>query len=68
LPDEGSTSADYNGDHVWMNNGASERSFYRGGNWGYGAWDGVFALIGSSPRSYSYSDVGLRAAYVDEDQ
>jgi hypothetical protein len=68
LPDEGSTSADYNGDHVWMNNGASERSFSRGGYWGYGARFGVFALFGYNPRSNSDSGIGLRAAYVDEDQ
>jgi len=68
LPDEGSTSADYNGDHVWMNNGASERSFFRGGNWNSGARGGVFALIGYSARSNSNIGIGLRAAYVDVDQ
>jgi hypothetical protein len=68
LPDEGSSSADYNGDHVYMNNGASERSFYRGGHWSLGARDGVFALDGHNPRSYSLTYVGLRAAYVDKDQ
>jgi hypothetical protein len=51
-----------------MNNGASERSFYRGGYWRPGALNGVFALFGLDPRSYSNSIIGLRAAYVDEDQ
>ena len=68
LPDEGSTSADYNGDHVWMNNGASECSFYRGGNWNNGSRNGVFALNGNNSRSNSNNNIGLRAAYVDEDQ
>jgi hypothetical protein len=51
-----------------MNNGASERSFYRGGYWGNGARGGVFALIGGDHRSNSSNVIGLRAAYVDVDQ
>jgi hypothetical protein len=53
---------------MWMNNGASERSFYRGGSWLSGASDGVFSLFGNNHRSISLSYFGLRAAYVDEDQ
>jgi hypothetical protein len=51
-----------------MNNGASERSFFRGGFWNYGARFGVFALNGGNHRSNSIDNVGLRAAYVDVDQ
>jgi hypothetical protein len=68
LPDEDSSSADYNGDYMWMNNGASERSFCRGGDWLNGAIYGVFALYGGYSRSSSGNGVGLRAAYVDVDQ
>jgi hypothetical protein len=56
---------DYEGDHVWMNNGAAERCFCAGGYFfGYAARAGVFALDGHYPRSNSIAGVGFRSAFA----
>ncbi len=60
-----STSGVYEGDYFWANNGAAERCFYCGGDWGSGARYGVFALNGSIARSYSGGHLGFRSAYVE---
>ena len=63
LPDD--SAFDYQGDHVWFNNGAAERSFCSGGNYsGHAAKAGVFALYGNSPRSFAYAFIGFRSAFV----
>ena len=59
------TASEYEDDHMWMNNGADERAFFSGGNWGGGAGAGLFALGGGNPRSSSGWDLGFRSAYVD---
>lgn len=58
------TASEYEGDHMWMNNGAAEMAFSSGGGWGFGADAGVFAL-GSTTRADSYWSLGFRSAYVD---
>ena len=58
------TASEYEGDHMWMNNGAAEMAFYSGGGWDGGAGAGVFAL-GYTPRANSSWGLGFRSAYVD---
>ncbi len=59
------TSGAYSGDYFYANNGASERSFYCGGDWTNGASSGVFALNGNTARSYSNAYIGFRSAYYE---
>ena len=47
----------------YFNNGAAERSFYRGGNYRAGAASGFASFFGNSDRSYSGVGIGFRAAY-----
>jgi len=58
-----STAGAYNGDYFYFNNAEAERSFYRGGNWGHGAFAGVF-LSNGAPRSSAYGSIGFRSAFV----
>ena len=58
------TASEYEGDHMWMNNGAAEMAFFSGGGWNYGAHAGVFALYYHT-RAYSHWNLGFRSAYVD---
>lgn len=58
------TAANYEGDYMYMNNGADERSFFCGGSWFSGTHSGVFFLIGGDARSYSSGPLGFRSAYV----
>ena len=51
---------------MWWNNGVAERCVSRGGGWSSGAYAGVFYLHGDGSRSYAYTDIGFRAAYVPE--
>ena len=60
-----STSANYEGDYIYYNNGAEERSFYCGGNYSSGTSSGVFYASGSSPRSNSSGIIGFRSAFVE---
>lgn len=55
----------YNNDGFWANNGAAERCFIAGGNWGYSVRTGVFGVSCNSPRSLSYGNVGFRSAFVN---
>lgn len=66
LPDEGAAEADYEGDYFWWNNGVAERCVSRGGGWPNGADAGVFFLAGVNSRSYSYTTIGFRSAYIPE--
>lgn len=59
-----SSSGAYENDALYANVCEAERSFYCGGDWGYGSTAGVFFCSGSNPRSGSYSSVGFRAAFV----
>lgn len=59
-----STSANYEGDYIYANNGAAERAFYCGGRWYGGSDAGVFGLYGSSARSRSSTNFGFRSAFV----
>ena len=59
-----STASEYEGDHMWMNNGADERAFFSGGNWYSGASAGLFAVGGDNPRSASGWNIGFRSAFV----
>ncbi|MDR1158371.1 MAG: formylglycine-generating enzyme family protein [Oscillospiraceae bacterium] len=59
-----STSGAYEGDCIYANNGAAERSFYSGGGWTSSANAGVFALSGGSPRTDVGAHIGFRSAFV----
>lgn len=59
-----STAGAYNGDYFYFNNGASERCFFRGGDWTGGASAGVFYSSGGYPRSYASGLLGFRSAYI----
>jgi hypothetical protein len=63
LPD--STTFDYEGDYLYANNGADERFPFRGGDWGSGAYAGVFSTSLSDPRSGSSTRVGFRSAFYE---
>lgn len=57
----GSSTADYNYDHFWINT-SGYRGFLRGGGWYLGAAAGLFALNLSAAPSYTSSIVGFRCA------
>lgn len=61
-PDE--PGGDYGSDYHWVNT-VGERLPLCGGRWYNGAYAGVFSVNLSNPRSYSYSSVGFRSAFVD---
>ncbi len=61
-PDE--PGGDYGGDYHGVNT-FGERLPLCGGNWSRGAYAGVFSVSLSSPRSYSFSYLGFRSAFVD---
>lgn len=61
LPDD--TTFDYQGDYFYANNGAAERSPYRGGSWIHGTSAGVFCASLYYPRSYTNSYFGFRSAF-----
>ena len=50
-------------DYFWLDTNG-ERCVYRGGNWGNGAYAGVFSLRGSDARSASIAYIGFRPAFV----
>jgi hypothetical protein len=51
------------GDDIYVRN-VGERLPVRGGGWSYGAGAGVFGLNLSNARSYAYSGLGFRPAFV----
>jgi hypothetical protein len=61
-PDE--PSGDYGGDYHYMNP-SGERLPICGGNWGSGAYAGVFSVSLTSPRSYAYGSIGFRSAFCN---
>lgn len=61
LPDD--TLFDYESDYFYANNGAAERSPFRGGGWGSGSFAGVFCAGLANSRANSGSGVGFRSAY-----
>ena len=64
LPDTGVVSDEYDGDYAYWNNGAAERCVYRGGNWNYGSYAGVFYVHGSYSRGSAYGALGFRSAFI----
>ena len=64
LPDEGKNADDYKGDNVSFVNGATERSFVRGGTWYSGPYAGVFFFNAAIYRAATHEGYGLRAAYI----
>lgn len=65
LPEDEQEGDAYGGDYLYANNAAEDRCAYRGGGWNNGAGAGAFALTFGYDRSYSYSNVGGRPAYVE---
>ena len=61
MPDD--TAFDYQGDYFYANNGAAERTPYRGGSWGDGSYAGVFSTILDNSRALTSTLVGFRSAY-----
>lgn len=57
-------SGDHGGDYIYMRN-IGERLAFRGGGWHYASDAGVFNLNGRNPRSYSYTYIGFRSAFVE---
>jgi len=57
----GSSTADYNYDHFWIN-ATGYRGFLRGGNWYTASVAGLFALYLSRAPSYTSGDLGFRCA------
>ena len=57
-------SSDLKDDIFWYNNGAEERLFHCGGDWGHSVSAGVFAVSGNGPRSDSNRNLGFRCAFV----
>lgn len=55
----------YGGDYFYFNNAESERSFFCGGDWNYGANAGVFFCLGYYVRTYTYAGLGFRSAFVE---
>ena len=62
LPDEGSSSGDYQSDRVYATNGVSLRKVVRGGAWTYETQSGVFMFDASLKASSSHT--GFRATYI----
>lgn len=55
--------ADHGGDRIYMRN-TGERLPFRGGNWIYTSYAGVFCLNLDNERAYSHNSRGFRAAFV----
>lgn len=66
LPDEGAEEDDYEGDYFYWNNGVAEALRVSRGAWHNGPHAGVFSLGGNDSRSYSYTYIGFRSAYIPE--
>lgn len=66
LPEDGASDADYGNDVFWANNAAADRCACRGGGWGSGAGNGVFALGLDDPRSNRWAGVGGRLTCDEE--
>lgn len=50
-------------EYFWLDTNGG-RCVFRGGYWYSGANAGVFALSGSNSRSYSYTSIGFRSAFI----
>ena len=62
LPVSGSLITTYS--RCYMNNGAAERSFYRGGSYNSSNAYGFASFVGSNPRSGTLTHLGFRSAFV----
>ena len=49
---------------VYFDPNQAERFFYSGGGWSYSSC-GLASFRGNNPRSYSYTNIGFRAAFVE---
>ena len=58
-----STPGAYSGDKMYANNGAAERSCFRGGYYGHAAGAGVFLCYLVNARSSTDGSLGFRSAY-----
>lgn len=61
MPDD--TAFDYQGDYFYANNGAAERTPYRGGDWADGSYAGVFITYLSHSRTSTRTSFGFRSAF-----
>ncbi len=64
LPPDGYSSSELGNDYIYMNNAASERSFYCGGNCDSSSGAGVFYADGGNSRASANTYISLRSAYV----
>ncbi len=61
MPDD--TAFDYQGDYFYANNGAAERTPYRGGSWYDGSGAGVFGTYLDDSRTGTGAHFGFRSAF-----
>jgi hypothetical protein len=61
LPVSGSLITTYS--HCYMNNGAAERSFYRGGDFNSSGAYGFASFVGNRVRSHAHTSIGFRSAF-----
>ena len=61
MPDD--TAFDYQGDYFYANNGAAERTPYRGRDWADGSYAGVFITYLSHSRASTRTSFGFRSAF-----
>lgn len=61
MPDD--TAFDYQGDYFYANNGAAERTPFRGGAWNYGSSAGVFVASLGNSRTNTGTYIAFRSAF-----
>ena len=59
----GSSNELFSGHYSYFNNAEAERCFFSGGNWGSTPF-GLASFYGHLARSYSYTTLGFRSAYI----
>lgn len=64
LPDEGTTTSEYEGDYVAWNNGSPERGILRGGAWTSNTRAGVFGFDCGYSKNATYENITFRASYI----
>lgn len=63
LPDD--AAFDYQGDYLYANNGAAERTPFRGGSWSSGSGAGVFYTYLYYSRTNTSTSFGFRSAFYE---
>lgn len=61
---DGAASNGSTGDHFWSNTNTDDRIAYHGGDWGHGAYAGLFCLNAYNAPSYANGNIGARLAKV----